>query len=141
MTADSDGRILQPSKPLTALDSSFVPPATPVPATNQPLVGFLPLMPGAIGCPSPGGASFPAQCTPAAEQTHTSIPLQPDYAARLFGIQASADGAVASWRILLSLHLGDFTPTASDLLPLPGLSCSRGCAAAEKFETAICSRQ
>ena len=122
MTADSDGRILPPSKPLTALDSSFVPPATPAPATNQPLVGFLPLMPGASGCPSPGGASFPAQCTPAAEQTHTSIPLQPDYAARLFDMQASADGAVASWRILLSLHLGDFTPTASDLLPLPGLS-------------------
>ena len=106
MTADRAGRILRASKPLTALDSTFVPPPTngkalPGESTSQNgRIGFLPPMDGARGCdvPAVAGAPFPAQCAPAAEQTHTSIPLAASYVAKL-GLTMSP--LMASWRILV----------------------------------------
>ena len=73
-------------------------------------------MSGTTGCsmPRPPGAPNPANCQPAAEQTHTLVPLEPSYVARL-GL--SKQGSVA-WRILVSLHLGAFVPAPSDLLPI-----------------------
>ena len=128
MSADRGGRILRPGKPLTAMDATFIPP-TPSAATvmerRSGLVGFLPPMAGAHGCaaPAPAGAPFPVQCTPAAEQSHTSVPLAPSYAAELLppamGLVGEMEGrsvVTASWRLLVSLHLGDFTPTQASLL-------------------------
>ena len=103
MTASQEGVILKPGKPLTALDSTFIPPAGSGGQTGT--VGFLPLMRGASGCdPSKKPASQP-QCSPVADQTHTTLPVSP--------------GNTATWRYLVSIHLGDFVPPAHDLLPQP----------------------
>ena len=107
MSASKDGRILKPSKPLTALDSTFV-PGKPHYAGR---VGFLPLMQGATGCDTPVKLPGSApQCSPAAEQTHMTIPIS-------LGSLAGDTRSAATWRILLTIHLGDFRPVESDLLP------------------------
>jgi hypothetical protein len=126
MAANSAGLILRPSKPLTAIDSLFVPP----PASSRrsaagtdtgiererALVGFLPLMEGTTGCASlqTPGSPYPAWCQPGAEQTHTLVPLEPSYASRL-GLTA---GVGAAWRIVVSIHLGSFLLPRADLLPI-----------------------
>jgi hypothetical protein len=103
MTASQDGIILKPGKPLTALDSTFIPPRGGHGQTGT--VGFLPLMRGASGCdPSKPPGSQP-QCSPSADQTHTTLPVSP--------------GNTATWRYLVSIHLGNFVPPARDLLPQP----------------------
>lgn len=133
MGANRAGVILRADKPLTAIDSTFIPPTTVQSArdhgsrfrsevsTERPIVGFLPLMPGTKGCTAAqvAGEPYPASCQPAAEQTHTLIPLERGYATRL-GLHATNMGPVgAAWRILVSLHLGDFDPPRRDLLPIP----------------------
>ncbi len=91
---------------MTALDSTFIPVAGKAQAGH---VGFLPTMRGAGDCGSVKQAGASPQCSPAAEQTHTTISVSP--------------GSTATWRILVSIHLGEFSPPASDLLAQPS---SRG---------------
>ena len=50
-------------------------------------------------------------CRPAAEQTHMTIPV--------LGALGGSIATTATWRILVSLHLGDFKPTMADFLPQP----------------------
>jgi hypothetical protein len=106
MASSRDGRILKPSKPLTAIDSTFVPPVDPL--KNRGSVGFLPLMAGISGCD--GALQSISVCRPAAEQTHMTMPV--------FGTMEGA-ATTATWRILVSLHLGDFAPKMTDFLPQP----------------------
>jgi hypothetical protein len=125
MGANSAGLILRADKPLTAIDSTFVPPPAveSSPSAERPVVGFLPLMQGAKGCTAAEAAvqppGYPALCQPAAEQTHTHIPLQHSYAKRLNLSGSGAAPVGATWRILVSVHLGDFDPLQGDLLPMP----------------------
>jgi hypothetical protein len=99
-TCRDDGTLLKPSKPLTAIDSTFVPPAAGA-ATGT--VGFLPL--------TADGECQQRPCSPAAFQTHAKLSIDSAY-------DAACRGAVAhTWHIMLTMHLGKFRPQASDFYP------------------------
>ena len=97
----ADGTILKPSKPLTAVDSTFVPSKNP-----SGLIGFLPLT-------VDGDCTKQTPCSPSLGQTHTSIPLMKSYKNNFKGISED----YATWHVLLSMHLGHYSPPVSDLFP------------------------
>ena len=82
-----------------------------------PFVGFLPLT-------VDGDCTADRPCSPAAHQTHTTLPLAADYARALGALGAGALGQQLHWHFLLSVHLGSFVPSASDFFPslLPSAS-------------------
>lgn len=101
----ADGTILKPDKPLTAIDSTFVPLApdatmSGVPATNSHKVGLLPLASGS----SKAGCRVP--CAAFAEQTHTSIPIASD-----------PSGGKLIWRAVVAVHLGPFVMQQPEWYP------------------------
>ena len=95
-----DGTILKASKPLTAVDSTFVPSSKP-----SGFIGFLPLT-------TDGDCTSKSPCSPSLGQTHTSIPLTQSY---LEALNLNSE-KYATWHSLLSMHLASFSPT-SDLFP------------------------
>jgi len=122
-----DGLVLKPSKPITAVDSTFVPPTVTLlhesASSPRPFVGFLPLT-------RDGDCTATRPCSPALHQTHGMITLGPGYAA--YGAAATGDdiplagrgGGVGSgsmaWHTLLSIHLGPFRPPIADVYPAMG---------------------
>ena len=114
-----DGTLLKPSKPLTGVDSTFIPSNR---AHGE--IGFLPVT-------KDGDCSnnTKTSCSPSLDQTHTSIPLFNDYASAIIdhgkyvnGIDNSSNNRikkslVATWHMLLSMHLGSYVPPVSDFYP------------------------
>ena len=96
-----DGTILKASKPLTAVDSTFVPSSKP-----SGFIGFLPLT-------TDGDCTSSSPCSPSLGQTHASIPLTQSYLEALNIISEK----YATWHSLLSMHLGSFSPPTNDLFP------------------------
>ena len=95
-----DGTLLKPSKPLTAIDSTFVPPAA---RTATGTVGFLPL--------TADGECNLRPCSPAAFQSHAQLKMEPTY------VDACRGTVTDTWHIMLTMHLGTFHPLASDFYP------------------------
>ena len=99
-------------------------PDTPDAALAQslPFVGFLPLT-------ADGDCTAQRPCSPAAHQTHTTLPLSRDYAMILRALDLLVGSKLAlgaygddaqqqlHWHFLLSVHLGSFVPSASDFFP------------------------
>jgi hypothetical protein len=94
----NDGTLLKPSKPLTAVDSSFVPSDRP-----HGYIGFLPLT-------ADGDCTLNSACSPSLDQTHSSIPVFPEYAKEI-------SQTTLVYHIMLSMHLATFSPPLSDFYP------------------------
>eukprot|EP00943_MAST-04B_sp_MAST-4B-sp1_P004131 g4131.t1 len=108
-----DGTLLKPDKPLTAVDSTFVPTST----RPHGLIGFLPTT-------KDGDCNFSkTSCSPSLDQTHTSIPLFENYAMSLYETtmgdeeDKKINGNIAVWHIMLSMHLASFAPPLNDFFP------------------------
>ena len=98
-----DGVILKPSKPLTAVDSTFVPRNHVSHSTGT--IGFLPL--------TVEGECSSAPCSPTLDQTHTEVSLLPEY-----GTALGANNNVVVSYMLLSMRLASFVPPTDDLFPV-----------------------
>ncbi|EDQ87480.1 uncharacterized protein MONBRDRAFT_33304 [Monosiga brevicollis MX1] len=101
----SDGVVLRPDRPATAVDATFVPPAQSQ-KTLQPLVGFLPLT-------SDGDCTSARPCSPILYQTHASLPLSLAAPGR-----SGLDANYSNWHYFVSIHLGSFAPARSEVYPV-----------------------
>ena len=108
-TCRADGTLLKPSKPLTAIDATFVPRGAK--SGPLPTVGFLPLPKGSPDCAGPGKGR---PCSPKAYQTHSAIALAPPAYAQ------AVKSTAAVWHQLVTIHLGSFTPAVADFYPALG---------------------
>ena len=110
-TCRSDGTLLKPSKPLTAIDATFVPPAPGAGGgSGGGFVGFLPLT-------ADGDCNEKRPCSPAAFQTHTEISAAPAYRSACPAFAGAGAATPPTWHFMLSIHLGAFRPSASDFYP------------------------
>lgn len=102
-TCAADGLILKPDKPITALDSVFVPAS---PGQPHGYVGFLPLTPE-------GDCSLQRPCSPVAGQSHSQLLV-----ANLDAGVSSGSNQTATWHWFASVHVGaPFALTAVDVYP------------------------